>query len=84
MYCLKASAWLSKRLATNVHLFVIATFFAWHNHSQGPCYSPLKLTTNSNINLIGVIILFLSYVPPPATMDAVSATIVAGGQARFQ
>jgi hypothetical protein len=48
-----------------------------------PCYGPLKLTTSSNINLIGFISLFVSYWPPPATMDAVSAPIVAGGRARF-
>ena len=36
------------------------------------------------INLIGVISLFVSYWPPMPTMDAVSATIVAGGRARFQ
>ena len=38
------------------------------------------------INLIGVIIiiLFVSYWPPPMTRNAVSATIVAGRRARFQ
>jgi hypothetical protein len=36
------------------------------------------------INLIVVISLFVSYWPPPLTMDAVLATIVAGGRARFQ
>ena len=33
------------------------------------------------INLIGVISLLVSYWLPPATMDAVSATIVAGKRA---
>jgi hypothetical protein len=36
------------------------------------------------INLIGVINVFVSYGPPSTTMDAVSATIVAGGRAQFQ
>ena len=39
---------------------------------------------SSNINLIGVISLFVCYWPLPLTMDAVLATIVAGGQAQFQ
>jgi hypothetical protein len=30
---------------------------------------------NSNINLMGVISLFVSYWPPPATMDTISAII---------
>ena len=29
--------------------------------SQGQCYGPLKLTLSSNINLIGVISLFVFY-----------------------
>jgi hypothetical protein len=48
---------------------------------KGPCYCPLP---SSIINLIGVISLFVSYWPPPATIDAFLATIVAGGRARFQ
>ena len=44
----------------------------------------LKLMSISNLNLIGVISLFICYWSPPTTMDAVSATIVAGGRARFQ
>jgi len=47
------------------------------------CYGPFKLTPSYFINLIGVIHLFVSYWPQPLTMDTVSATIVAGGQARF-
>jgi len=38
----------------------------------------------SNIYLIGVISLFVTYWPMLATMDAVSATIVAGGRARIR
>jgi len=38
---------------------------------------------SSNIKLKGFISLFISYWPPLTTMDAVSATIVASGQARI-
>jgi hypothetical protein len=34
--------------------------------------------SSSNINLIGVISLFVTYWPPAANMDAILATIVAG------
>jgi hypothetical protein len=39
-----------------------------------------------DINLIGVISLFVCYCywPSATTMDAISATIVAGGQVQFQ
>ena len=46
--------------------------------------SIFKLTPSYKVNLIGVISLFICYWPSPMTMDAVSATIVAGGQAQFQ
>ena len=44
----------------------------------------LNKTPSYYINLIGVINVFVYYGPPPATMDDVSATIVAGGRAQFQ
>jgi hypothetical protein len=65
-------------------LLVAADILFDTTHSYGPCYGPLKLTPSSNINLIGVISLFLCYWPPLTTMYAVLATIVANGQARFQ
>jgi hypothetical protein len=46
---------------------------------EGPCYGTFKLTPSYYINLIGVINVFIYYGPPPMTIDAVSATIVAGG-----
>jgi hypothetical protein len=49
--------------------------------SKTPFYGPFKLMTSSNINLIGVISLCVCYWPAPTTMNAVLATIVAGGQA---
>ena len=45
---------------------------------------PFKLTLSYYINLIGVISLFICYGPLPTTRDAVSDTIVAGGQARIR
>ena len=51
------------------------------NVAKGPWYGPFKLTPSYYFNLIGVISLFISYWPPPPTMDAVTATIVAGRRA---
>jgi hypothetical protein len=47
--------------------------------AKRPCYGPFKLTQSYDINLIGVISFFICYWPLPMTMDAISATIVAGG-----
>jgi hypothetical protein len=47
-------------------------------------YGTFKLTPSYYINLIGVINVFVYYGPPPTTMDAVLATIVAGGRDQFQ
>jgi hypothetical protein len=41
----------------------------------------IKTNAESTINLEGFISLFVSYWPPPMTMDAVSTTIVVGEQA---
>jgi hypothetical protein len=38
---------------------------------------------SSNINLIGIISLFISYWLPPTTMDAVLATIITGRRAQI-
>jgi hypothetical protein len=64
-----------------VHLFATATYFDCCSRGKGPCYGPLKLIASSKINLEGYISLFVSYWPPPTTMDAILATIVAGGRA---
>ncbi len=66
------------------HLLVTTEILLDTTCSQGPCYGPLKLMLSSSINLIGVLSLFICYWPPLMTMDAVLATIVAGGQAQFQ
>jgi hypothetical protein len=44
----------------------------------------LNKTPSYYSTLIGVINIFVYYGPPPTTMDALSATIVAGGRAQFQ
>ena len=53
------------------------------NLAKRLCYGPFKLTPSYDIILIGVISLCISFWPPPPTMDAILATIVAGGQARI-
>jgi len=54
------------------------------NVANKTCCGPFKLTPSYDNNLIGVISLCISFWPPPPTMDAVSATIVAGGRVWFQ
>jgi hypothetical protein len=44
----------------------------------------IKLTPSYDINLIGVISLFILYWPSLTTVDAILTTIVAGRQARFE
>ena len=53
-------------------------------HSNKTMLWSIKLTTSCNINLIGLISLFIWYWLLPVTMDAISATIVAGGWAQFK
>ena len=53
------------------------------NIAKRHCYGPFKLTPSYYINVISVISLFVSYWPPPLTMDTVLVTIVAGGQAQY-
>jgi len=75
--------YLSKWPVMEVHSFIDAASFVWRIVSKQPCYGPLKLTPSSNINLVGLISLFVCYWLPPTTMDAVLATIVAGGRDQF-
>jgi hypothetical protein len=63
--------------------FVIVDFFINNNHSQRPCYGPLKLKLGHSNIYYNVISLLLCFRLPPTTMDAVLATIVAGGQANI-
>jgi hypothetical protein len=55
---------------------------AWVGQKLLNCY--IFKSFYSYINLIGVINVFVYYGPPPTTMDAVLATMVAGGRAQFQ
>jgi hypothetical protein len=66
-----------------VHLFIIVDFVIDNNRSQKPCYGPLKLKLRHSNNYYNEISLLLCFGCPPTTMDAVLATIVAGGQANI-
>jgi hypothetical protein len=66
-----------------VHLFIIVDFVINNNRSQRPCYDPLKLKLRHSDIYYNVISLLLRFGRPPMMMDAVSATIVAGGQANI-
>jgi hypothetical protein len=83
LYCSGAPPWLSKRPAEEVHLFVIINFVINNNRSQRPYYGPLELKLRHSDIYYNVISLLLCFGRPPTTMDAVSATIVAGGQANI-
>ncbi len=52
-----------------------------NKRSQRPCYGPLKLKLRHSNIYYNEISLLLCFGNPPMTMDAVSATIVAGRQA---
>ncbi len=65
------------------HLFVIVDFIINNNHSQRPCYGPLKLKLRHSNIYYNVISLLLCFGHPPTTMDAVLAAIVAGRRARI-
>jgi hypothetical protein len=64
-------------------LFVIADFIIDNNRSQRPCYGPLKLKLRHSYIYYNVISLLLCFGHLSKTMDAVSATIVAGGRAQI-
>ncbi len=66
-----------------VHLFNIVDFVIANNRSQRPFYGPLKLKLRHSDIYYNVISLLLCFGRPPTTMDAVLATIVAGGQANI-
>jgi hypothetical protein len=53
--------------------------FINNNHSQRPCYGPLKLKLRHSDIYYNVISLLLCFGHPPMTMDAVLSTIVASG-----
>jgi hypothetical protein len=61
------------------YVHTIVDFVINNNNSQRPCYGPLKLKLRHSIIYYNVISLLLCFGRPPMTMDAVLATIVAGG-----
>jgi hypothetical protein len=65
------------------HVDAIVDFVINNNRSQRPCYGPLKLKLRHNDIYYNVISLLPYFGCPPMTMDAVLATIVAGGQANI-
>jgi hypothetical protein len=75
--------WPSKWPMMEEHVDAIANFVIENNHSQRPCYGPLKLKLRQSNIYYNVISLLLCFWRPPATMDAVLATIVAGGHANI-
>jgi hypothetical protein len=66
-----------------VHLFIIVNFVINNNRSQRPCHGQLKLKLKHRDIYYNVISLLLCFGRPPTTMDAILATIVAGGQANI-
>jgi hypothetical protein len=64
-----------------VFFHCIVNFVIDDNHSQRPCYGPLKLTMSYHISHHYIFSLFVCFGRPPMTMDAVLATIVVGGRA---
>jgi hypothetical protein len=67
-----------------VHFDVIIDFVIDHNRSYITCYSQCKLKMRRRLIHYNMISLIVYYGLPPTTMDAILATIVAGGQARIQ
>jgi hypothetical protein len=65
------------------HVHTIVDFVIDKNRSQRPCYGPLKLKLRHNDFNYNVISLLLCFGRPPTTMDAILATIVAGGRANI-
>ncbi len=67
-----------------MHFDVIVDFAIDHNRSEITCYSNYKLKTRRRLVHYNVISLIVYYWLPPKTMDAVLASIVAGGRARIR
>jgi hypothetical protein len=75
--------WPSKWPTAEEHVDTIVDFVINNNRSQRPCYDPLKLKLRHSDIYYNVINLLLCFGCPLMTMDAVLATIVAGGQANI-
>jgi hypothetical protein len=72
--------WPSKWPTTEEHVDAIINFVIDNNRSQIPCYGPLKLKLRHSDIYYNVISLLLCFEHLLMMMDAVSATIVAGGR----
>ena len=85
--CSVLQRWIAKAIKTavkEVHLFAIVDFLSCLTLAKRPCYGQLKIKPSHSIIRSYVLDLFVSFWMQPATMNAVSATIVASVQARFQ
>ncbi len=61
----------------------IVNFVIKNNHSQRPCYGPQKLKLRHSDIYNNVISLLLCFGCPPLMMNAISATIIAGGRSNI-
>ncbi len=68
---------------TEKNVDAIVDFIINNKHSQRPCYGPLKLKLRHSDIYYNLISLLLCFGRPQTMMDAVSATIVTGGQANI-
>jgi hypothetical protein len=65
------------------HVDTIVDFVINNGRSQRPCYGPLKLKLRHSNIYYNAISLLLCFGCPSMMIDAVLATIVAGGQANI-
>jgi hypothetical protein len=83
LYRTSGLPWPSKWPKAVEHVHAIVDFVIDNNLSQRPCYGPLKVKLRHSNIYYNVISLLLCFGHPPKMMDAVLATIVAGGQANI-
>jgi hypothetical protein len=83
LYRTSGPPWPSKWPTAVEHVDTIVNFVINNNHSQRPWYGPLKLKLKRSNIYHNVISLLLCFGHLPMRMDAVSDTIVAGGQANI-
>jgi hypothetical protein len=79
LYRTSRPLWPSKWPTTEEHVDAIVDFVIDNNHSQRTCYGPLKIKIRQSNIYHNVISGLLCFGHPGTMMDALSATIVAGG-----
>jgi hypothetical protein len=79
LYLTSGPPWPSKWPTVVEQVDTIIDFFIDNNCSQRPCYGTLKLKLRHSNIYYNLISLLLCFGRPLRMMDAVSATIVAGG-----